>query len=253
MIMTQRLPGISDADATGVAKDTLAASTKLLGRSSNLLRILTAHTPYLARWFIGLVAAVRQPDVGAVSDVRLRNLATIKTSMTNECKYCATHTSIYGQALGVSEAQLEVMKGDDWRESPLFSEREKAAIAWAEAVTRNTAKSDRALWDTMKRLFSDAEIVEVTLASAMFNMINRLNDAFWTELETVEYNRLRATPSKASPSSTLRASPAGLPPPARRSAGARTRWRRSEANKLRRCRTLRKMPFAAVHESGCGP
>jgi hypothetical protein len=41
----------------------------------------------------------------------------------------------------------------------------------------------------MKRLFSDAEIVEITMASAMFNMINRLNDTFWTELETVEYNR----------------------------------------------------------------
>src|SRR5262249_60998933 len=115
--------------------------------------------------------------------------AHIKPSRTNECKYCATHTSIYGQALGVSEAQLEAMQGNAWRDSPLFSEREKATIAWAEAVTRNTAKSDRALWDTMKRLFSDAEIVEITLASAMFNMINRLNDTFWTELETVEYNR----------------------------------------------------------------
>ena len=41
----------------------------------------------------------------------------------------------------------------------------------------------------MKRLFSDAEIVEITLASAMFNMINRLNDTFLTELETEEYNR----------------------------------------------------------------
>ena len=65
----------------------------------------------------------------------------------------------------------------------------KATIAWAEAVTHNTAKSDKALWETMKRLFSDAEIVEITTASAMFNMINRLNDTFWTELETVEYNR----------------------------------------------------------------
>ena len=81
------------------------------------------------------------------------------------------------------------MKGDAWHDSPLFNEREKATIAWAEAVTRNTAKSDKALWDTMKRLFSDAEIVEITMASAMFNMINRLNDTFWTELETVEYNR----------------------------------------------------------------
>jgi uncharacterized peroxidase-related enzyme len=187
--MSQRLPGLSDQDATGVAKDTLIGSTKLLGRSSNLLRILSAHTPYIARWFIGFVAAVRQPNVGAVSDVKLRNLATIKTSMLNECTYCATHTSIYGQALGVSEAQLEALKGDAWKTSPLFDEREKATIAWSEAVTHNTAKSDKAQWDAMKRLFSDAEIVEITLASAMFNMINRLNDTLWTELETVEYNK----------------------------------------------------------------
>ncbi len=187
--MSQRLPGLSDAEATGVAKETLAGSAKLLGRSSNLLRILSAHTPYLARWFIGFVAAVRQPNVGAASDVKLRNLATVKTSMTNECNYCATHTSIYGQTLGVSEAQLAAMKGDAWKTSPLFSEREKATIAWAEAVTLNTAKSDKALWETMKRLFNDAEIVEITLASAMFNMINRLNDTFWTRAETVEYNR----------------------------------------------------------------
>jgi hypothetical protein len=90
------------------------------------MRIWSAHTPYLARWFIGFVAAVRQPNVGAVSDVKLRNLATIKTSMTNECNYCSTHTSIYGQALGVSEPQLEAMKGDAWETSPLFGERERA-------------------------------------------------------------------------------------------------------------------------------
>jgi uncharacterized peroxidase-related enzyme len=187
--MTQRLPGLTDEDATGVAKQVLAGSTRLLGRSSNLLRILSAHTPYVARWFIGFVGAVRQPNLGAVSDVRLRTLATVKTSMVNACHYCATHTSIYGQALGVTEAQLAAMQGDAWRDSPLFDEREKAVIAWAEAVTLNTAKSDKALWERMKRLFTDAEIVEITLASAMFNMINRLNDTFWTELETVEYNR----------------------------------------------------------------
>ena len=65
--MTQRLPGIPDADATGVAKDTLAGSTKLLGRSSNLLRILSAHTPYLARWFIGFVAAASMLLAATVS------------------------------------------------------------------------------------------------------------------------------------------------------------------------------------------
>ncbi len=188
--MTQRLPLLSDEEATGVAKDVLAGSTRMLGRSSNLLRILCKHTPYLGRWFIGFVASTRQPALGAVSDVHYRNLANIKTSMVNACPYCTTHTSMYGQACGgISDAQLEAMKGDAWKTSDLFDEREKAAIAWAEAVTLNTARSDKALWERMKSLFSDAEIVEITMASAMFNMINRLNDTFWTELETVEYNR----------------------------------------------------------------
>ena len=187
--MTQRLSGVSDQEAEGVAKDIIGGSNLLLGRTSNLVRILANHTPFLGRWFLGLVAAVRQPNVGAVSDVRLRNIATIKTSMVNECKYCATHTSIYGEALGLTQPQLEALQSDAYQSSPLFDEREKAVIAWAEAVTLNTAKRDNVLWKTMRRLFTDAEIVEITMASAMFNMINRLNDTFCTELETTEYNR----------------------------------------------------------------
>lgn len=172
-----------------VAKDTIESSNLLLGCTSNLVRILSAHTPYLGRWFLGLVAAVRQPNVVAKSDVCLRNIATIKTSMVNECKYCTTHTSIYGEALGLTQAQLEALKSDAYQSSPLFNEREKAVIAWSEAVTINAAKRDGALWETMRRLFNDPEIIEITMASAMFNMINRLNDTFRTELETAEYNR----------------------------------------------------------------
>ncbi len=185
----QRFVGMSDDAATGVAKATIEGSNQLLGRTSNLVRILSNHTPYLARWFLGFVAAVRQPNLGAVSDMRLRNLATIKTSMANECSYCTAHTSILGQTLGLTEGEIAAMQSDTYRSDPLFNEKEKAVIAWSDAVTRNTAKSDKALWQEMKRLFSDAEIVEITLASAMFNMINRLNDTFWTELESPEYNR----------------------------------------------------------------
>lgn len=93
-----------------------------------------------------------------------------------------------GQALGLTEAEFEALQGD-YRGSPLFSDREKAVLAWSEAMTLNTAKRDDAVWGELRRLFSDAEIVEVSLACAMFNMINRLNDSFRTELEPEEYNR----------------------------------------------------------------
>ena len=84
--MTQRLRGISDDEATGLTREIFGSSNQLLGRTANLLRIL-AHSPYLARWFLPFVAAVRQPNAGAVSDVRLRNLAVLKTSTLNECRY----------------------------------------------------------------------------------------------------------------------------------------------------------------------
>ena len=84
--MTQRLPGIVDEAAQGAVKELFDASNRLLGRTANLLRIL-AHSPQLARWFLPFVAAVRQPSAGAVSAVRLRNLAVLKTSTLNGCRY----------------------------------------------------------------------------------------------------------------------------------------------------------------------
>lgn len=84
--MSQRIRGISDEEASGPVKELFDAANRTLGRTANLLRIL-AHSPDVARWFLPLTAAVRQPKAGAVSDVRLRNLAVLKTSTINGCKY----------------------------------------------------------------------------------------------------------------------------------------------------------------------
>ena len=84
--MTQRIRGITDDEATGATKDLFDARNVMLGRVANLQRILS-HSPLVARWFLPLIAAVRQPTAGAVSDVRLRNLACLKTSTINNCNY----------------------------------------------------------------------------------------------------------------------------------------------------------------------
>lgn len=84
--MTQRIRGITDEEAVGAARDLFEASNKMLGRTANLMRILS-HSPHVARWILPFIAAVRQPNAGAVSDVRLRNLAVLKTSTINDCHY----------------------------------------------------------------------------------------------------------------------------------------------------------------------
>ncbi len=187
--MTQRLSGISHEDATGTAKLVFDGSDRFLGRTANLQRILSTHSPYLARWFGGLVAAVRQPNLGASTDVRLRGLACIKTSMVNACTYCTAHTSVFGQGLGMSDEELQAIMDDSYKTNPNFDDRDRAAIAWSEAMTKNTAQRDKQAWDNMKANFTDTEIVEISMACAMFNMINRLNDSFCTDLETEDYNR----------------------------------------------------------------
>ena len=93
-----------------------------------------------------------------------------------------------GQALGLTDAEFDALQ-ENYASSPLFNEKEKAALAWSEAMTLNTAKRDGAHWNDMRRLFTDEEIVEISMACALFNMINRLNDSFRTELEPEEYNR----------------------------------------------------------------
>ena len=187
--MAQRLSGLSHDEATGTAKLVYEGSDQFLGRTANLQRILATHSPYLARWFGGLAAAVRQPNLGATSDVRYRALAVIKTSMINACAYCTAHTSTFGQGLGMKEEELEALMDGSYKTSSLFDERDRAAVAWSEAMTNNTAQRDQPAWEAMKANFTEPEIVEISMACALFNMINRLNDSFHTDLEEPDYDR----------------------------------------------------------------
>ncbi len=94
-----------------------------------------------------------------------------------------------GQALGLTDAEFEALQAPDYLASPLFTDKEKAVMAWSEAMTLNTAKYDDGVWNELRKHCDDAEIVEVSMMCGLFNMINRLNDSFRTELESEEYNR----------------------------------------------------------------
>ncbi len=68
-------------------------------------------------------------------------------------------------------------------ESDLFTPREKAAILWAEHVTRNTARSRDDVFEEVREHFSEAEIVELTMVSGLFNLFNRYMDSLGIPLE----------------------------------------------------------------------
>ena len=101
------------------------------------------------------------------------HLLKLRASQINGCAYCIDMHSIDARAAGETEQRLYALDG--WRETPFYDDRERAALAWIEAVTlvAQTHVPDSVYEDTKKH-FSDQEIVDLTYLAATINAWNRL-------------------------------------------------------------------------------
>ena len=109
----------------------------------------------------------------------LLDLLSFRVSQINGCAYCLDMHSKDLRARGETEQRLYML--DAWRESPLYTDRERAALAWAEAVTKlekNNVADD--VYEETLRQFSEEELVDLTMAVIAINSYNRINVAFHT-------------------------------------------------------------------------
>jgi alkylhydroperoxidase family enzyme len=156
------------------------------GRISNFSKVL-AHQPATLEGWALANDAIRLANLKGDPDyVTIQQLVIIKTSSLNQSAYCLSHNVPLGKKMGLSEEQIAAARGDDYMASPLFDERQKAAIRWAEVVTRMTARDDEAAFAAMKRHFSERQIVELTVFCGMWNYSNRLCEALHVDLERPE-------------------------------------------------------------------
>ncbi|HEY2878402.1 carboxymuconolactone decarboxylase family protein [Nocardioides sp.] len=118
----------------------------------------------------GLEQYVRAGDL----EPGLLELVRIRASQLNGCAYCLDMHNRDARAAGESQRRLDVLSA--WREVPdLFSEREVAALALTEAVTRMSEEgvSDR-LWEDVARHYDEKQVVRLLVAIATINVWNRL-------------------------------------------------------------------------------
>jgi AhpD family alkylhydroperoxidase len=110
----------------------------------------------------------------------LKHLVKLRVSQINGCAYCIDMHWKDLRALGESEARLYGL--DAWEETPLYSDREKAALAWAEALTHisETHASD-VRYEAVRRHFNDQELTDLTFVIATINSWNRLAISFRAE------------------------------------------------------------------------
>ncbi|MBO1015698.1 carboxymuconolactone decarboxylase family protein [Achromobacter sp. SD115] len=107
----------------------------------------------------------------------LLELVKMRASQINGCAYCLYMHSTDARKQGETEMRLYLL--DAWRESSLYSERERAALAWTEALTRlpETGAPD-ADYAEMARHFNEEEQVNLTVAINMINSWNRIAVGF---------------------------------------------------------------------------
>ena len=109
----------------------------------------------------------------------LLELVKLRASQINGCAHCIDMHTKELRADGESEQRLYLL--DAWRESPFYSDRERAALAWTEAVTLVTnGHVPDDVYEFARKQFSEQELANLTLAVVAINGANRLNIAFRT-------------------------------------------------------------------------
>jgi AhpD family alkylhydroperoxidase len=107
----------------------------------------------------------------------LLELVKMRASQINGCAFCIDMHSIDARAQGESEQRLYALNA--WRETPFFSGRERAALAWAEAVTLvNQGHVPDQIFAEAREYFSEEELVNLTMAIIAINGWNRWSVAF---------------------------------------------------------------------------
>jgi len=126
-----------------------------------------------------IVLALGQVAARAGIDKQLLELIKLRASQINGCAFCVQYHILQGEHLGIAADKLNLVVV--WREAPQFSPRERAALAWTEALTLVTGGVSDEVFAQASAEFSEQELAYLTSAIASINVWNRLGVGYrWT-------------------------------------------------------------------------
>jgi AhpD family alkylhydroperoxidase len=126
-----------------------------------------------------IVRSLGQLAAKAGIDKQLLELIKLRASQINGCAFCVQFHILQGESLGIAADKLNLVVV--WRETPQFSARERAALAWTEALTTLTGGVGDEVYAQARAEFSERELTYLTSAIASINVWNRFGVAYrWT-------------------------------------------------------------------------
>ncbi len=128
------------------------------------------------------IYALELTQAGFSLEGSLRELIKIRASQLNGCALCLDMHS--ADALKAGESPRRLLALGAWEDSPLFSERERAALLWTDTLTRlSESHVSDALYAEVAKHFDESEMAELTLAIATINAWNRFGVGFALQLD----------------------------------------------------------------------
>ena len=149
----------------------------LRGKPGNVQKAL-AHRPEMLKNFLSFYASV-----GRSLDRKLYELIYLRVSLINGCYYCTQHHVASSKRVGLGAEDWAALKAGDYSR---YSDKERAAMAYVEKLTRTPHEVNDADFDILKKHFSDPEIVDLHLLTGLANLTNRFTDPLGLELEFPE-------------------------------------------------------------------
>jgi len=182
--------GFANAEAASMARVPLVASdTKdpIVGPIFDAIRArggqplnmhrAVANSPKISKSYVDMALALRSAATTPRAD---RELIILRTAQLGGGEYEFAQHLPMAMSCGMSAAQLDALA--QWQKSTLFSERQRAILAYAEGMVSHKGVDD-ATFANLKKFFDDAEIVELTVTSAFYGAVSQITRALEVKLE----------------------------------------------------------------------
>ncbi len=161
-----------------IVKEAFERMREKRGKVTNIYKAL-AHKPKILKTIGPFVASVQQPDE---LDPKLKERIILRVSGINRSAYCTHAHRQISAKMGFTEKEIDEISNPDFAN---IDESEKAALRFAEALTVNPGHIPDGVFKDLERYYSESQIVEITAIAALYNMINRFNEAL--KLDPEEY------------------------------------------------------------------
>jgi uncharacterized peroxidase-related enzyme len=181
-----RVRDIAASELPGELAEIYEAFAASYGPFRNQVAVF-AHVPAALRHLMPLLMELR---AAATLPERYLELAIVAVSQVNACDYCVAHHKPFLAIEGVSPAGVDRLL--EWHDHPELDEVDRLVVEYAIAVTERTSRLPDVMFARLRRHFSEAQIVELTLRITLCGFFNKFNDALQIAEEAEATARVEA-------------------------------------------------------------